>query len=414
MVLKKTSASFVFALDIGSKKLTLAAAPLDATGEIGSAVVATHPARGIFKGVVNDLAALSEAIQELFGEMEGRCHAKALTTSLSVNGNYIDVRHSQTAIALSEHGTRSITKRDADRLNQQARTLGLELDEYLLHEYAQGYSIDRHNMTLNPLGLHGRKFEMDLLLVAAKSGYLDNIRKAVEQAGLDIHAILYSGVAASEGVLTQEEKEKGVIVVDIGDALTGVLIYKDGIPRSVHVVSFGGRNLTEVLANYCKISPEAAENIVRTELDVAHDVDETEEVMVKTSDGFKPFRKKELAAVVAPEIDRFVGMLTRLVSDSGISGLSGAKIVVTGGLSLLEGLLEKMEGDMGQSVKMGIPQKAGDIPLSQAPSYAAAIGLLLCQTRRQETFLGLKVPAESKNKISKLIDYVTNLYHDYF
>lgn len=414
MVLKKTSASFVFALDIGSKKLTLAAAPLDATGEIGSAMVATHPARGIFKGVVNDLAALSEAIQELFGEMEGRCHAKALTTSLSVNGNYIDVRHSQTAIALSEHGTRSITKRDADRLNQQARTLGLELDEYLLHEYAQGYSIDRHNMTLNPLGLHGRKFEMDLLLVAAKSGYLDNIRKAVEQAGLDIHAILYSGVAASEGVLTQEEKEKGVIVVDIGDALTGVLIYKDGIPRSVHVVSFGGRNLTEVLANYCKISPEAAENIVRTELDVAHDVDETEEVMVKTSDGFKPFRKKELAAVVAPEIDRFVGMLTRLVSDSGISGLSGAKIVVTGGLSLLEGLLEKMEGDMGQSVKMGIPQKAGDIPLSQAPSYAAAIGLLLCQTRRQETFLGLKVPAESKNKISKLIDYVTNLYHDYF
>jgi cell division ATPase FtsA len=132
------------------------------------------------------------------------------------------------------------------------------------------------------------------------------------------------------------------------------------------------------------------------------------------ADGFKPFRKKELAAVVAPEIDRFVNVLKRLISDSGISGLSGAKIVVTGGLSLLEGLLEKMESDMGQAVKMGIPQKAGDIPLSQAPSYAGAIGLLLCQAQRQEMFLGLKVPTESKNKVSKFIDYVTNLYHDYF
>ncbi len=414
MVLKKESATYVFALDIGSKKLTCAAAPVGRGGEIGSAMVATVPARGIFKGVVNDLAALSEAVQELFKTMEGRCQAKATTTALSISGNYIDVRHSLTAIALSEHGTRSITRRDMDRLNQQARTLGLELDEYLLHEYPQGYSIDRHNMTLNPLGLHGRKFEMDLLLVAARAGYLDNIRKAVEQAGLDIGSVVYAGAAAAEGVLSAEEMEKGAVVVDIGDALTGVLIYKDGLPRSVRVLSFGGRHLTEVLANYCKISAESAENIVRTELDVAHDVDETEEVMVKGDDGFKSFRKKELAAVVAPEIDRFVGMLRGFITESGVSGLSGAKIVVTGGLSLLEGLLEKMESDMGQSVKMGIPRQSGDIPLSQAPSYAAAIGLLLSQAQRHETFLGLKVPAESKNKISKFIDYVTNLYHDYF
>jgi len=127
-----------------------------------------------------------------------------------------------------------------------------------------------------------------------------------------------------------------------------------------------------------------------------------------------PFKKKELASVVAPEIDSFIAMLKGLIFDSGVPGISGAKVVVTGGLSLLEGFLEKMERELGLSVKMGIPKNAADIPLSQAPAFAPAIGLLHWQAHAPEGSIVSKLPAESKNKIAKLIDYVTNLYHDYF
>lgn len=163
--------------------------------------------------------------------------------ALSINGNYINARRSIAAIALSERGMRSITRRDIERLNLQARTLGLELDENLLHEYPQGYSIDKHNMTLNPLSLHGRKLEVDLLLICANTGYIENITKAVEQAGLDVTKVVFSGVSASEAVLSPQEKEKGTILIDMGDALTSVLIFKDGVVRKVNVLSLGERTL---------------------------------------------------------------------------------------------------------------------------------------------------------------------------
>lgn len=411
--MNKNHKNFLFALDVGSKKLTLAAGEMNKNGHLSNLLIETQPSRGIFKGVVNDLAALSDAVQKLFKKMQERCHVKASQVALSINGNYINARQSIAAIALSERGMRSITRRDIERLNLQARTLGLELDENLLHEYPQGYSIDKHNMTLNPLGLHGRKFEVDLLLICANTGYVENITKAVEQAGFDVMKVVFSGVSASEAVLSLEEKEKGAILIDMGDALTSVLIFKDGVVRKVNVLSFGGKNLAEIIANYCKIPLDLADEIKETSIEIGHDVLETEEVMIKTEYAYRPIKKKELIAITLPEIDKFIGMLKSLVFESGVAGTTGIQIVATGGLSLLEGLLEKMEQELGLPVKMGTPRGITDIPVSKAPAYASAIGLLnLQRDAYQKT--GLKFQAQGKNKITRIVDYITTLYQDYF
>jgi cell division protein FtsA len=409
---KKGARDYLFALDVGSKKLTLAAAQSGAAGEIGPIAVEVQPARGIFKGVVNDLASLTESVQEVLRKMERRLNVKAVTVGLSINGNYIEARNSVTAVALSERGTRSITRRDMERLNIQARSLGVELDEFLLHEIPQGYSIDRHNMTLNPLGLHGRKFEMDLLLVAARAAYVDNIAKSVERAGVDVGRVVYSGIAAAEAVLTSEDRENGAVLVDIGDALTGVIIFQNGIPRRLRIIAFGGKNLSEIIANYCRISSDIADSIVCGSLDIGSDMDETDEVMVKAQDGFCPVKARELAAVVLPEVDRFISMMKSSIFECGVPSVSGAKIVVTGGLSLLEGLLEKMEKDIGLSVRMGIPKDSGDIPVSQSPAYASAIGLL--SLKAQSAAANSLLPQESRNMVGRAIDYVKHLYQDYF
>ncbi len=411
--MKKFNRRFLYALDIGSNKMTLAAAGTDGAGGLGPIMIETQNSIGIFKGVVNDLAALSDGVQKLFKKMEGRCSAKATQTALSINGNYINARHSLAAIALSERGTRSITRRDIEKLNLQARTLGLELEEHLLHEYPQGYSIDRHNMTLNPIGLHGRKFEVDLLLLCAHTGYVENIAKAVEQAGLDVTNVVFSGVAAAEAVLTSQEKEKGVVLIDIGDTLTSVLVFKDAVVRSINVLSFGGRNLSEIIAKYCSIPVETADKIKESSLDLTRDIPETEEVMIKVEYSYKPVKKKELASVVGPEIDRFIAMLKSSIFENGASPAPAMPVVVIGGLSLLEGLLERLERDLGLPVKVGIAKGTGDISPTKAAAYASAIGLLYLQ---RDFYLqtSLKLQVQGKGKLAKVIDYVTNLYQDYF
>ncbi len=403
----------LYALDIGSRNIVLSAAGRQGVAGPGPLWIEMGASKGIFKGVVSDLAALSDAVAGVIQKMEARSRRKIAEVALSINGNYIVARNSVAAVALAEHGTRSITRRDVERLRRQARHLGLDLNEHLFHEYPQGYSVDRHHATFNPLGLHGRRFEMDLLLVCAESGYVANIVKAVAQTGVDIVQVAYSGVAAAEAVISQEEKERGAILVDIGEALTGVLLFKDGFPRRIHTLSFGGKNLSEVIANYFRVSADLADEIKEGALELDSDPADGQEVMIKTQDAYRAISKKELVSVVEPEIDRFIATLRSVIFESGVSGLAAAPVVVTGGLSLVEGLLEKMEKGLGATVKMGLIKGRTDIPVSRIPVCASAIGLLALRSNllREGT---LEFHAKGKSKLAGLADYVVNLYRDYF
>jgi cell division protein FtsA len=404
-----------YALDIGSQKMTLGSARVAGDHEhLEDVVLESIPAKGIFKGVVNDLALLSDSIRQVIKRMEARRGQKISRLAVSINGNYIQARHSTAAVALAERGTRTITKRDVDRLNQQTRTLGLELDEHLLHEYPQGYSVDRHNMTLNPLGLHGRKLQEDLLLVSAPTSYVENIVRAVEHAGCDVTTLAYAGVAAAQAVLSSDERDRGAILVDVGETLTGVVIYQEGVVRHLSILSFGGKNITEIVANFCRVPLASADEIKRTSLELTAEGEESEEIMIKADDAYRCVKKGELAGVISPEIDKFLELLKEAIFNSGIENISSFGVVVVGGLSLLEGLLERMERTLGLSVRLGLPGgEAGQIALSHAPLYASAVGLLEIQLQdyRRSRFL---FAAQQKGPWRKLADYLADLYHDYF
>ncbi len=412
---KKAQRNVFYALDIGSQKITLSSARVAADHEhLEDVVLESMPVKGIFKGVVNDLALLSDSIRQVAKRMEARQGQKISRLALSINGNYIQARHSTAAVALAERGTRTITKRDVDRLNQQARTLGLELDEHLLHEYPQGYSVDRHNMTLNPLGLHGRKLQEDLLLVCTPASYVENIVRAVEHAGCDVTMIVYSGIAAAQAVLSLDERDKGAILVDVGETLTGVVVYQEGVVRHLGILSFGGKNITEIVANFCHVPLASADEIKRTSLELTAEDEESEEVMIRSDDVYRSVKKTELAGAIAPEIDKFLELLKKAILDSGVENVSSFGVVVVGGLSLLEGLLERMERTLGLSVRLGLPGGgAGQLALSQAPLYASAVGLLEMQLEdyRHSCFF---LQARQKGPWRKLADYLADLYHDYF
>ena len=411
---RKTDRNVFYALDIGSQKMTIGSARVAGDHEhLDGVVLESIPAKGIFKGVVNDLALLSDSIRQVAKRMEARQVQKISRLAVSINGNYIQARHSAAAVALAERGTRTITKRDVDRLNQQTRTLGLELDEHLLHEYPQGYSVDRHNMTLNPLGLHGRKLQEDLLLVCSPASYVENIVRAVEHAGCDVTSVAYSGIAAAQAVLSADERDKGAVLVDVGETLTGVVIYQEGVVRHLNILSFGGKNITEIIANFCRVSLASADEIKRTSLELTAEGEESEEIMIKSDDAYRSVKKAELAGVLAPEIDKFLELLKKAIFGGGIENIASFGVAVVGGLSLLEGLLERMERTLGLSVRLGLPREAGQLALSHAPLYASAMGLLEMQLqdyRNSHFFL----QAKQKGPWRKLSDYLADLYHDYF
>lgn len=399
-------------LDAGSHKVTVACAAASGEG-LGPIHVESVPAKGIFKGVVNDMTLFSETIRKAVEKIEEKSGFKIQRLGISINGNYIQSRHSVSATALAEHGMRCITKRDVERLNQQTRTLGLELEEHLLHQYPQGFSIDRHNMTLNPIGLHGRKLEENLLLVTAPASYIENIVRAVEQAGFDVDNCVYSGVAAAEAVLNPEEKEKGCVLVDIGETLTGVLIFREEVVRHVAILSFGGKNISEIVANFCQLPLEAADEFKRNSLELAMDESESEEVLVRADNVYRSVKKAELAAAIAPEIEKFLEILKSSILDSKVERVSSYRVVVTGGVSLLEGLLEKMERALCMPVRLGLPKSLSQTSLSRAPQYASAVGLLEMQMKdhRRKSFLA---QAQDKAPWHKFADYLADLYHDYF
>ena len=404
---------YIFALDIGSKKVALAAAKTALSEPAEDLLIETVPVKGIFKGVVNDLAALSDVVAQVTGRMEARTGHKVLQGSLSINGNYITSRRSRVAMALSERGTRSITRRDLAYLSDQARLLGTELDEYLIHEISQGYSIDRHPMTRHPLGLHGRRLETEVLVVTAPYAHVSNVVKAVERVGVDVAEVRAASLAAAEAVVNPQEGERGVVLIDIGDTLTGVVVLKEGRTRHVRVLPFGGRNLVEIIANYCHVTMEVAENIARDSLEIDAEPQESDAVMIRAEGMFRPVSKRDLLAAVVSEMDKFVSLLHDAVAESPAVTRPGMSVVVTGGLSLVEGLLEKLEQDLALPVRLGVPRGMAHMPVSRSVTCAAAAGLALrCRTAAdgQAPFL-LQEPG---NKVARLVDSIKHLYQDYF
>ncbi len=226
-------------LDIGNSKLTAVLARSDRQNVqiLSNETVAT---RGLCKGVVKDLASLSDCIQEVLGKICKKSGVKIKRVLVSVNGDYISGRYSFAAFALSDRANRHISLTDVNYLRRQAQLLGAHIDETLLHEFPQDYILDGKHTTLNPVGLLARNIQLNSFILNASQALLGNIKTAVLQAGYEIDSVIYSGVASSFSVLSDEEMKRGVILIDLGACFTGLLFFKDKILRDFKIISFGG------------------------------------------------------------------------------------------------------------------------------------------------------------------------------
>ncbi|MDD5006120.1 MAG: cell division protein FtsA [Candidatus Omnitrophica bacterium] len=399
-------------LDIGNSKLTAVLAKAEKQ-RINILATATSPVRGLSKGRVAELADLVDCIQQILDKLSSETGINIKSILISVNGDYIHARYSFAAVALSEIANRQISLADINYLRRQAKLLGVHMDETILHEFPQTYILDDDHSTFNPLGLLARKIKLNSYLLSASHTLLGNVKTAVQQAGYDIEDVLYSGVASGFSVLSAEEKEKGVLLIDLGACFTSLLFFKDKILRDFKIIPFGGNDITDDISKSLELPWELAEDLKKSSLVLsAQDPKASDKVVVRRFGSYKTLERSAIYEAAKIRLEEFLGKVRSAIHSSIWKDKMTSGIVGVGGAANLEGILEKIESSTGMPVRLGHIKDVSSGGGALGPQFAAAVGLIYYSDAKN--LPSLKSYLMGKTPLERATNFIRNLYQDYF
>ena len=220
-------------------------------------------ATGFKEASISDITELAECIQRTVQGVMQKTGIKVHAVQLVVSGSFLTTRRTSAIIPLIDSGTKVISKFDLRKVDNQAKLLGLSLEEEIIHDFPQWYKVDDINTSINPAGLIGRKIESSLLLLTANSLRLRNLTKAVHQAGFEVNSVAFCGFAASDVAVDHADKALGCALVDIGANITSVIFFKNGIVGDVQFIPWGGNYVTQSIAERLSLTIDLAEEIKR-------------------------------------------------------------------------------------------------------------------------------------------------------
>jgi len=402
----------IASIDIGTSSIVAALAKTDHRGKMISLDISESKSKGIDKGLIADLEKLTDSIQSAVNRLQSKSKTKIHNVYININGDHITTRHSHAAIPLVEKTNRIIGLGDTRKIDNQARLLGLKLEEKIIHDFLQGYAVDGYNKVKNPLGLHGRKLEVDLYLIVSKISQIDNLVKSVNQVGLEIADVVLSGLASSLAILDEKEKSDGCILIDIGAGITEILIFKENILRQVDILSFAGNDITEAIASKLKLPFELAEDLKKSYgAASSKGVKQNKEVLIKQNSSYKPIQQKLICELIELKVNQLISLIKTKIDNSAYREQINSGIVITGGSALLSGLLERIELELNLPVRVGRIKNV-NFASSKMPLYATTIGLIRygidASTNRVSKFLS------DKNFFFRFLNKVKEVYQEYF
>ena len=372
-------------LDIGSQKLKASVARVHNLKSIELLGVQEASTNGFRRSVVTDTGELTGCIQQTVNSLSQQVGIKLKDIQLGVGGEWIEDRLSHAVIPLLEKGNKVVSSADVKRVNHQARLLGMKMDEDVIHDFAQNYSLDDQTIHLNPVGLYARTMAVDMLLLIVNTTRLGHLLKAVHQAGLEVSNIFLTSYAAVESSVDHQAKTDGCALMDIGASSTSILIFKDGFLRSFMNIPLGGDHATQSIAQNLHLSFDQAEEIKKSygmalnngghsvEAPSESETITEESVLVKSETGYHPIKREVICRLLEPEITKLVSAIEKSVKGPFYSQLK-AGIMIVGGGSLLAGLLERIEQGTNLLVHLGKINCAGT-PLNNAAVFSASVGL---------------------------------------
>jgi cell division protein FtsA len=391
----------VVGLDIGTTKICAVVGEILDDRSINVIGVGSHRSTGLRKGMVVNMDSTVESIKRAVEEAELMAAVQINSVYTGIAGSHIGSESAQGVVALKK---REVTKADVRRAVDTARGCAVPSpDRQILHVLPREFIVDDQEGIRDPLGIAGSRLEVDVHIVTGAVTSAQNLVRCVSRAGLDVVDIVLQPLASSAAVLSPEEKELGVVMVDIGGGTTDVAIFVEGCIRHSAVIPIGGNHLTGDLAMGLKTAPEEAEKI-KLKFGVASNqlLNDDECIEVPSVGGRPPrvMRRTLVAQILSPRVEEMFDLVLREIRRAGYDGMLVAGGVLTGGTSLLPGMAEVAEQVLNLSVRLGKPIGVGGLrEIVSNPSYSTAVGLIVHSVSRENEF-ELVGPGAGKGKNS--------------
>lgn len=399
-------------LDIGSHTIKAGVIEPKENRQIELLGVYEVNTKGFEGGSVTDLGDLSSAINAALTGLMKNSRIKVRTVQLGIGGEVVRERRSSAVIPLLDRGNKVISQRDALKIQRQARLLGVKVDEVILHDFPQGYKVDDINRALNPVGLYGRKLEVETLVVAVKNTTIQNLSKAVSQAGFDVENVFFTTYAATRTVLDDFQQKQGCLFIDVGSSVTDIVIFKGGQLRLLDSIPLGGNDITQAVVRRLNINFDLAEDMKKSYAVVRHgEMDMNEEILIKREDGYAPVKKYVLADAVEPVVTDLVAMVKASLDHSGFFDRLNAGIVMSGGGALLSGLAERVEREIGLPVTMAKIDFSAR-RMHNASKFLSAVGL--AHAGFDKSFGLFLKKTQYSHSIRGFFGRIKELYEEYF
>ncbi|RPG49948.1 MAG: cell division protein FtsA [Gammaproteobacteria bacterium TMED1] len=372
-------------LDIGTSKVVAIVAELSPEGVVEIVGIGSHPStKGLKKGVVVNIDSTVQSIQRAVEEAELMAGCQIHAVYAGIAGSHIRSLNSHGIVAIRD---REVFSPDIDRVIDAAQAVAIPADQKILHILPQEYVVDNQEDVKTPLGMSGVRLEAKVHLVTCAVNAAQNIEKCIRRCGLEVEDIILEQLASSYAVLSEDEKDLGVCLVDIGGGTTDIAIFTDGAIRHTAVIPIAGDQVTNDIAMALRTPPPNAEEIkIKYACALAKLAGENETIKVPSvgDRSARDLSRQALAEVVEPRYDELFTLIQGELRRSGFESLVGAGIVLTGGTSKMEGVVELAEEIFHMPVSIGKPRGIrGLTDIVRNPIYSTAVGLLQYAADRQ-------------------------------
>ncbi|MEM8659660.1 MAG: cell division protein FtsA [Pseudomonadota bacterium] len=380
----------IVGLDIGTSKVVAIVGEIGMDGDIEVVGIGSHPSKGMKKGVVVNIESTVQSIQRAVEEAELMAGCQIHSVYVGIAGSHIRSLNSHGIVAIKD---KEVYALDLERVIDAAQAVAIPADQKVLHILPQEYVIDNQEGIKEPLGMSGVRLEAKVHLVTCAVNAAQNIEKCIRRCGLEVEEIILEQLASSYSVLTDDERELGVCLVDIGGGTTDIAIFTDGSIRHTGVIPIAGDQVTNDIAMALRTPTQHAEEIKIRYACALTQLAGADETIKVPSVGDRPPRdlsRQALAEVVEPRYDELFTLVQAELRRSGYEDLVPAGVVLSGGTSKMEGVVELAEEIFHMPVRVGHPQTVEGLnDIVRNPIYATSVGLLLYGAEHyQESGLG--------------------------
>jgi len=363
-------------LDLGTTKVCAIVAEQTEEG-LDIIGIGSVPSRGLKKGVVVNIESTVQAIRAAVEQAETMAGCRINTVYAGIAGTHIRGLNQDGIAAISN---REVSPMDVERVLEQAKAIPLPSDRQVIHVIPQEYIVDAQDGIREPIGMSGVRLEARVHLVTAASTCIQNINKCAERCGLYVPEIVLEPLASGEAVLSEDEKEIGAVLIDIGGGTTDIMIYVDGAALHTTVIPMGGINLTNDIASGLRTPLAEAERIkIKYGCASASLLEDDETIEVPSVGGRAPriIPRKALCEIAEPRVEEIFAAVRHVIDETGLHDVLAAGAIVTGGTTLLDGIIEIGEKVLDLPVRRGVPFGIGGLAdVVRSPTYATAVGLV--------------------------------------